>query len=60
MSGRVKHMERSRYSYQRNAAATFASFECKAAVKAGQKAGKKEGTGVIGRIKQMLRREQGR
>ena len=60
MAGRDKHMERSHYSYQRNNAVTFAGFERKAVEKTGDKAMKEAGTGVMSKIKKMLRREQGR
>lgn len=60
MAGRAKHMERSHYSYQKNNVVTFAGFERMALAKTSDKVMKETGMGVMSKIKNMFRREQGR
>lgn len=60
MSGRLKHMKRSRYSYQRDNMVTFAGFMRKAAVKSGQKNAKRAEAGFLSAIKRMFHRNQGK
>lgn len=63
MSGRIKHMERSHYSYRtNNAANVFAGFEHRAVVKSNNQAMRKAGPSFINRVKdgirKMLHRDQ--
>lgn len=61
MAGRLKHMERSHYSYKRNNEAVFVGFENKARVKTAQKAQKRGFLAQVGAsIRKMFHREQSR
>lgn len=60
MAGRVKHMERSHFSYRKNNAVTFAGFERKAMKKSEDKAVKDAGFGIMKKIKKLFHREQGK
>ena len=61
MSGRIKHMQRSHYSYRKNNAANvFAGFERRAVVKSGNRAMKKSSflSRVMGGVKKIFHRDQ--
>lgn len=58
MAGRLKHMERSHYSYKHNNEAVFVGFENKARVKTAQKSGFLAQVGAS--IRKMFHREQSR
>ncbi len=64
MAGRLKHMERSHYSYKHNNEAVFVGFENKARVKTAQKAQKAQKSGFLAQvgasIRKMFHREQSR
>lgn len=61
MSGRIKHMQRSHYSYRRNNEANvFADFDRKATIKSSNRAMKKSSflSHVMGGVKKIFHREQ--